>query len=278
MYFYHGYALGVASTIPGNIFTKADCALSIRGGESAVSEPATTLPPGITFNSADSKIRGWGDLRKGLPVWYIEASVVIKKLDVLGKFTAESIEAHIFFETRAGDYESSIVIADSKFVGVKVAGNELNIEISNDLTVRYPTYSSMQTAFQNRFSQPGVLAMVEGRGLDAQTANTPDLRAAWEAYGEQKALGEQCLPSLKPAVICSFVTKVSGGGYQTWGPIVAVPNFGNIYLGEVIVWPWMRCLNMFRIELASGGTISGGSAGTSGTSIPPGGHPLSDGT
>ena len=71
-------------------------------------------------------------------------------------------------------------------------------------------------------------------------------------------------------MLCSFVTKIKGGGggVKTWGPIVSVPNFGNIYLGEVLVWPWMRCLNLFRIELASGGTVSGGSTGHGGLGFP----------
>ena len=289
MYFYHGYALGVASAIPDkdfkgfSEFTDASCALSLRGGEAKASEsrpkPATpppNSPPGIWFDSAKSTITGAEVARNGFYTWVTEASVIIQKLNILDRFTADKIEAHLFSEYRAGDYEPSTVITGSKFDNVRIDGNLLQIDTADDLSEGYSTYSGMQIAFQNQFSQPSVLALLEGRGLDANTANTPDLRAAWEAFGEQEALGKRTtLPTLKSAVICSFVTKISGGGYKTWGPIVAVPNFGNIYLGELIVWPWMRCLNMFRIELASGGSICGGSAGANGTTQPPGGHPFS---
>ena len=278
MYFYHGYALGVASTIPGKEFNEACCALSIRGGKGSAAKSTNPLPEGITFASATSNVSGWDDEWNGLPIWYTEASVVIEGLDIFGKFSADRIEAHIFSQARAGDYESSTVITGSKFLNVKIGGSPVKIEMSDDLTVRYPTFSSMQVGFKNNSSRGGVCGCLVGRELTEDDATSPDLLAAYEARCQQEAL-----TTLKSAVICSFVEKVSGGGCKTWGPIIAVPEFGNIYLGELVVWPWMRCLNMFRIELAQskifpeGGRIAGGSAGANGTTYPPGGHPPPNG-
>src|SRR5262249_42468012 len=81
---------------------------------------------------------------------------------------------------------------------------------------------------------------------------------------------QEARPTLKQTVLCSCVKKVNnGGGGRTWGPIVAIRGFGTIYLGEMLIWPWLRCLNMIRVELIPtkkyplGGSISVGTAGTS---------------
>jgi hypothetical protein len=201
---------------------------------------------------------------KGLPVWITEGSVVIENLNIQDKFQADRIEAHVYGEDWPGGYEGEVVITGSKFENVRIAGNPVTIDTSTDLSIRYPTYDSMQAGFQNSFSRDEVLGCLVGRDLNAADATTWDLRDAYEGYRLQKAL-----TSLKPLVLSSFVTKVTGtGGFATWGPIISVPGFGNIYLGEVLVWDWMRCLTMFRIELSSGGTISGASTGHGGTTFP----------
>jgi hypothetical protein len=270
MYFYHGYALGVASTIPRWKFTQAVCALSVRGGV-ASARVDNFNSNGISFQSATSDIQGDEDNINGLDVYTTKASVVIQKLNLLGVVTADNIESHLISTHRVGDYELSTVITGSKFDNLQINGQAVNPQLSDDLSARYPTYDSMQVAFQNDFTRDNVLRCLVGYGL-VIGAGAPDLRDAYDFFQQQKALRK-----LKATVLCSFVTKVNAtGGSTAWGPIISVPNFGTIYLGEMMVWPWMRCLNMFRIELTpskdypSGGTISGGSAGGNGTTSPPG--------
>ena len=276
MYFYHGYALGVASTIPGNVFTQCTCALSVAGGvqDQTVTNPESPL---ISFDSIKSHVSGneIHPFEEGcLDAYATEASVVIKNLKIKDKpggkdrITAALVQARIRSQHWTGDYDASTVVCGSKFEGLQVDGKELKIVLSNDLSEQYSTFSAMQLDFMNGFSRNAVNACLVGRDLKEADANTEDLRAAYDAYQEQIVL-----PRLKSAVVSSFIAKVDGGGLKTWGPIVAIPDLGNLYLGEVIVWPWMRCLTMFRLELLSGGTICGGSAGSNGTGWPPGSTP-----
>lgn len=273
MYFYHAHAIALGGRIgstPLNV-EQGSCALAVTGGE-AEAKKVSFSDDGITFQSSDCKVAGGLTYPRGLNVWTTEASVVIQKLNLFGRVTADTIEARINSEYRAGDYEASTVISRSKFDNLQIDGKPLQIETSEDLSWRYPTFGSMDTDFQNEFSKPWVLATLVGRGLDVKTANTPDLRDAFDSYGEQNSL-----PSLKSLVLCSFVTKISGGGFNSWGPIVAIPDLGDLYLGEVIVWPWMRCLTMFRLALRDkdgkpSGAVSGGSAGTGGGTWPPGAY------
>ncbi len=271
MYFYHGYTLGVASTIPGQEFTEADCALSVRGGSTFSDSKFSKY--GIEF-AAHSEISGASADRNGLHVWATTASVDITNLNILGRVKAASIRARLYSEFRAGDYAPSTVIAGSGFEKLEIDGKLMDITTSNELSEHYSNYDSMEADFVNSFTKERVLSYMVGSDVPRDPTAAKDLQAAWAAFEEQKGSA-----SLKENVICSFVTKVSGGGLKTWGPIIVVPGFGNIYLGEVIVWRWMRCLNVFRIELDAkdpelkGGSICAGSAGANGTDWPPGAHP-----
>lgn len=273
MYFYHGYALGVASTAPGNVFTQGTCALSVGGGEDSRSENKSVSPL-VSFDSIKSHVSGeelhpFGE--DCLDVYQTEAEVVIENLKIkeaTGKerITAASVRAHILSQYRSGDYEASTVVCGSKFESLKVDGKELKPAWSNDLSQRYSTYSAMQADFKNGFSKNAECTCILGHDLKPADVTTEDLQAAYDSYQQQIISA-----SLNPLVVCSCVQKINGdGGIKGWGSIVVVPNLGNLYLGELIVWPWMRCLTMFRLELFAGGTISGASAGTNGGGFPPG--------
>src|SRR5262249_57356196 len=117
MYFYHGYALGVASTVPGNVFTQATCALSVAGGvdDETVTKPSSSL---ISFDSIESHVSGKETHPFGedcLDVYVTEASVIIKNLKIREKgdgkkpgkerITADLVQAHVLSQYRTGDYE-----------------------------------------------------------------------------------------------------------------------------------------------------------------------------
>jgi hypothetical protein len=279
MYFYHATAIALGGRLGKDAdqplkVPQASCALAVTGGCGLADAPSFSSS-GISFQSAKSEVSGEEKNVNGLDVYVTKASVIIKGLNIQNALTADIVEAHLISEHRTGDYEASTVIFGSHFDNLKIKGAAVTLELSDEMLHQYPTFWSMEADFENDFSRPWVLACLEGHGLPEASATTEDLRAAFDAYSEQKALCK-----LKQLVVCSFVTKVNGlgGGITAWGPIIAVPNFGNIYLGELMIWPWMRCLTMFRVELSSGGSISGGTVGSGGTTIPPGGHPgLSDG-
>jgi len=259
MYFYHGFALGAGSTIKNQDFTEAASALTLTGGFSASDSKFNKF--NITFD-AHSEVSGIAEERNGFYYWVTKASAVIKNLRILNRITADAIDCHLFSEFRGGDSEAGTIVR-VEFRNLQVDERALRIDTSEELSEDYPTYSSMQAAFENGYSRPRVLDCLVGREMTEKAATTEDLRVALEGYREQSAL-----PQLKQRVLCSVVKKVSGGGFDTLGSVVAIPNLGNLYLGEVLVWPWMRCLTAFRIELRSGGNICGGIVGANGTKYP----------
>jgi hypothetical protein len=74
-------------------------------------------------------------------------------------------------------------------------------------------------------------------------------------------------------VLSSFVSsveKINATEIDTWGPIIRVPQFGTIYLGEVIVSPSQRRVSMLRVEMGSPdlATFTGPTGTSNGTGFP----------
>lgn len=273
MYFYHAHAIALGGRLgphddPIKV-KRGSCALAVTGGAASASAPPFDFH-GIKFQSALSQVSGSEKKVNGADVYVTRASVIIEKLNIRDVVTADRIEAYIKSEHRENDYEGSTVITGSQFVNLNIAGQTIEPTLSNVIS-QYPTFRSMQNAYTNSSTKATVLDSVVGCGLQQANVNSEDLQAAFDAYKQQNDL-----PRLKPTVVCSFVkciNKAPTGG-TNWGSIINVSKLGRVYLGEVIVWPWMRCLTMFRIELDSdGGSISGGSVGTNGSGFPPGAAP-----
>lgn len=282
MYFYHAHAIAFGGRIdskPLNI-QQGSCALAVTGGES--NAVATTPDPkfsDITFKSANSKVSGVANKNGGLDTYVTTAHVDLEGLNIRGKVKIDKIVADVQSTYTSRNYEAIITVSGS-IDGLTINDKVVKVGVSTDFMTQYTTYGSMQVAFQNRYSNQFVNCIM-GYGLTDKLATTSDLKAAYEAFDEQSTLS-----TLKSAVICSLVKDVGNlpeGATGCGGPsIIKIDGFGTLYLGELIVWPWMRCLNMFRIELVAAdnkppGSISGGSVGANGTGYPPGYSPPGNG-
>src|SRR5258708_19224875 len=77
--------------------------------------------------------------------------------------------------------------------------------------------------------------------------STPSKTEPQHLKDVHRAVSEQGeAANLKQTVLSSFVSKVTGitgSKINNWGPIIVVPHFGTIYLGEVIVSYASRRLN-----------------------------------
>lgn len=85
----------------------------------------------------------------------------------------------------------------------------------------------------------------------------------------------QAADELSTPMLCSIVKTIrpldTGANIAVQGPIIIVPDFGTVYLGEVVVMPGMRRVNMLRLELGSPkvGSITASSGESNGTAFPP---------
>src|SRR5262249_52088689 len=64
---------------------------------------------------------------------------------------------------------------------------------------------------------------------------------------------KQKLPDAHGVLLCSLVKsmKTTCPGVKRHGHVFVVPQFGKVFLGEVLAKPGMRTLTMVRLELGS---------------------------
>jgi hypothetical protein len=270
MYFYHAHAIALGGRLDASLnpitVPNGSCALAVTGGSSSAEAPAFNSD-GISFQSATLQVSGEEQSTGGLSVHVTKASAVINNLNIRNMITADRIEATVTSGYRDSDYDPTTVVEGS-INGLKIDGMPVGLDISDDVSHHYPTFSSMKADFGNSSTRDRVLACLVGREMLQGDATTTDLKAAYDAYQWQQASD-----SLKPLVVCSLVDKINPtcGGTKQWGPIIMVPNFGTLCLCEVLVWPWMRCLTMFRVHFAGdSSSVSGGIVGANGGGFPPG--------
>ena len=86
-------------------------------------------------------------------------------------------------------------------------------------------------------------------------------------------------PESKGIVLCSLVKgfktccgefKDNCGELKVYGNVIEVPQFGKVYLGEVMLRQYERQVTMLRLELGSpsGGVTTGPTTGGGGTGFP----------
>lgn len=254
MYFYHADAVALGGTflrpVPDFIEPKAACSVPSRGGNaSARSGPFDYN--GISFTSAESSITGGVENRNGTPVSVTRVSLVVEGLNVMHMVTANRIVARLAAEHKPDQDEPEIITTGCHFDGLKIAGHGVEVETDHNLFSRFPTFSSWQAAWQGGGTDKASIEdSLMGKRLPADVAATrADLLEVHDGFTRQGKTN-----TLRRVVLSSFVKNVTGINGQeigNWGPVITVPQFGTIYLGEVIVSHSQRRVHMLRLELGS---------------------------
>ena len=257
MYLYHANAIALGI---GND-AHAVCALPYTGGKATLQQSIQHSSDGISCKIVKSEVESKEEKIGGADVYITSASVELVDINILDILKTDRIHATIISTHQEGDSDLSFEIADSDFGKLEIAGHSVTLERNHQFeksSKDFNTYSEMQKAFAaarkpasatNPNANP-VLGVMMGNDLHDNTTDPEDIRCAYKAYEKQEQMSQLGL-----TVVCSLVKSVkwtksvsAPKGLETWGPIIKLSN-ARIYLGELVIWPWMRCLNMFRIEV-----------------------------
>ncbi|SRR5258708_17784833 len=277
MYLYHADALAIGGTlvrpIPQVIESRAACSLPTAGGTSSCRVEKFSLNGLISFDMAQCDLAGGVEIKNGVPLCVTRVSVVIEGLNILNMVMADRIVARLASEHGPNDKEPKIITTGCHYDGLRIAGHPVEVETAHNLYSDMPTFADWQKAWtsKNKATRKRVQDCMIGSTLPSAPAKTDPqhLQDVHRAVREQGKARD-----LRQTVLSSFVSKVTGiagSEIDNWGPIIVVPQFGTIYLGEVIVSPSQRRVNMMRLELGSpdGGSFNLGSGSSNGTTIPP---------
>jgi len=193
------------------------------------------------------------------------ASATIEGLNILDMVTADRIVARVASKQFIDDPEPTITPIGSHFENLRIAGCPIHAELDTDLFNRLGTFKAFKDAYEGNQQYREAMQALFLWGKPK--FEVPEfLRERYNWFTGDK------FPESKGIVLCSLVKgiKANCGELKIYGNVIEVPQFGKVYLGEVMLQQYEREVTMLRLELGSpsAGTASGPSGGGGGAGFP----------
>ena len=170
----------------------------------------------VHFERAHTHISG---KRRRDESFVTHASVTVHNLNILNRITADLIVSRLTSIHKPHDPEGHITADDTRFVGLKIDGKDVNVVLRHDLLVKCKTHDDLRKAI-----------------------------ASDEKSGKIVAL-----PKNRQVAICSLVEKLETKlpGADPKKHLIEIKGFGKIFLAEIFAEPGTISLTMLRLELGS---------------------------
>lgn len=277
-FYFHGLGVGLGGVVTRPfqqlIDSRAATSLPITGGKASASSgkhavpdlkdpECAGLPEVVTIESALTEITGTLD-NDGVYRTRVAASVT--GLNVLGIVTADSVVADLLSEHYPGENEPRISVSGSTITNLQVQGQPVTVDFDDALFNNLNTYN----AFKNEFDRnPTFKKDIRRRFLwgDLQPDEVPACLKEQYAFTEK----QKSSPEAKGIVPCSVVKGASGkSSFQTYRHVLVIPDFGVLFLGELLMEKDARTLTMMRFKLGSPveGDLTVASGGANGSTWP----------
>jgi hypothetical protein len=225
----------------------------------------------ITFDEASVYVAGseHGDIRNTL------ASVTIKNLNVLNLLHADLLSSRITSRHVLGEEEGEITFHGTSAENLRIGGKPAKVNFNHDFFARYPTHKKLSDAFKAAAAEsdiPGMQGLIDA---DAQKSRSdgyqsPKKRVVAELLADRYCWNpKDCVngaPNDHGAIHCSLVDSIddieviddsqfkdpvelrSKHPVRRHGYVVKVAEFGSIKIGELIIKPGERRLNLLRFQ------------------------------
>jgi hypothetical protein len=195
---------------------------------------------------------------------------VIEGLNILEIVTAERIVAQISVEHPREGNAAEVSFAGTHFEKLRIGGQEV-CPVLNSRLMGTGTEADNDPS---RIMWPALLQTGHGQAREivrsvTESASRSGYEWALQRYGWMEQKREQPKDG---CVLCSLVDGVEGTvPGKTIGHFVEIPDFGRIFLGEIMAFPRSIQLTMVRAELgcAVHAQISASSAHINGSTMPP---------
>ena len=138
----HGHALSGEFRHPlwSIIPAQASAALSTIGGHAMAQVENFHFQDFACFKSAHTHISG---KRRRDETFVTHASTVVKGLNILGMVTADRIVSRLTSVHSPKEPEGHIIAEDSRFEGLKIAGEDVKVILRHDLLVKCKTFGDL---------------------------------------------------------------------------------------------------------------------------------------
>jgi hypothetical protein len=265
LYNAHGYGFGGRIDRPFQhvLDVHAGASLPTTGGYEVSRAENFRLNETISYTAAHTVVSGSRNEKDGS--YTTLASATIEGLNILDMVTADRIVARVASKQCLDDPEPTITPIGSHFENLRIAGCPIHAELDTDLFNRYGTFKAFREAYEgNQQSREAMQALFLWGKPKFEVPEFLRERYNWFA-------GDK-FPESKGIVLCSLVKSIKAncGELRVYGNVIDVPQFGKVYLGEVMLKNYERQVTMLRLELGSptAGIAIGPTTGGGGTTFP----------
>ncbi len=171
----------------------------------------------LSFRYAHTHVSG---KRRRDETFITHVSTVIEDLNILDMVKADRIVCRLSSTHNPRDPEGHIIAEDSRFEGLQINGQPVNVRLRHDLLQGCRTYAELTKEIASEVKSDKIIAAID-----------PKTQVA----------------------ICSLVEKIETKlpGVEPKRHLIEVKNFGKIFLAEIFAEPGTRTLTMLRLELGS---------------------------
>jgi hypothetical protein len=274
VHYYHAdtSALGGHFTTPvqHSIPVQAPLSLPPVGGYATARVGAFQLDGLISFKGAYTQVGGSVSEKNG--AWTTVASSVVEGINVHDVLTADRVVSQIAAEHPREGYDPKVTFVGTRFENLRVGGYALDVSLDLGLCSpngdRYPSKPCFDderflTAVGEQYRRMTDEKCIPAWQKDRQIPNWVRERYTWD---NSNASRQQ-----KGVVLCTLVKEVRGEFPGTvYGNVLDVPEFGKIFLGELIVDHNSFRLIGMRLELGcfTHGKVTVGSSNLEGRTQP----------
>jgi hypothetical protein len=181
----------------------------------------------VSFKTAYSHVSGSQKREDG--TYTTLTTATIEGLNILDVVTADRIVARLASQHPSEHHEPHIVVLGSKFDNLRIAGCPAEVELNHELFLRLDTFEAIRKELA---SNSDFRKMAEDPHQTGQTQKVPDAQGV---------------------LLCSLVKdmKTTCPGVKRQGHAFVVPQFGKVYVAEMLAQHGMRTLTMLRLEMGS---------------------------
>jgi hypothetical protein len=223
----HGVSAHFERPIQRLIEVQAGISLPTTGGHGNSRVNKFKFEEFLAFEAAYSHVSGSQNKRDSSYTTLVTTTV--EGLNILDVVTADRIVARISSEHPPDHKEPHIVFLGSKFENLRIAGCPVEAELNHDLFLRLDTFEL-------------IVKELETDGEFRKMAEDP-----YQTGQPQK------LPDANRVLLCSLVKnmKTTCPGVKRKGHAFVVPQFGKVFVGEILAKHGTRTLTMLRLEMGS---------------------------
>ncbi|WP_263382389.1 hypothetical protein [Granulicella arctica] len=266
------------------LHTDASVSLGQAGGHVAGRSEAFKLDDLIRTGSHYSQVTG--STLKTNGNWTILITSVVEDLNVLEVVTADRIVSRVAleYERAEGKYYPKISFVGAQYENLRISGTDVTPTLDLDILSAPAANQAPRSAAEGDIlpaASPAIIEFPDTPWPDVQSfvrravdqserivsaKGVPEwLKRRYEWMADPAARAR------KGYIACSLVNEVPGAAPgSSFGHVVQVPDFGNVFLGELMIDPISYRLTMLRVEMGcfAEGNVSFASTGGGSSPMP----------